>query len=507
MLIVCSFGAGVMVSYIPFNKQRDYHLGTDFLKGAVIALAALFLVGTPMSLVAAGCGLLSATRWFPYPRGHKRKIYGMAAGLLLFMAPDLFLLLLLWCLILGLLQRSFTEQLPASFFLILPLLMFFAKKSDVYILFSTILFVITLLDNFEQLGAGIRLTFEPLVRKIKQRFAAGMPGGSESFGGSSGDFGEGGSIGSGSFSESGGGRFSETSARTGTSGINVNSGAGCDVLSRESNNNMKAAGRQDTRFDTRNPVARPPLWACQVRRMVYVFAILLLVFAFFLNRYVYRGFGLQVESFRKGPPEANVVAITFDDGPDPRFTPAILQILAEEEVKATFFMVGKHVEKHPHLARQVADAGHEIGNHTYSHANLFQTPPGHAAQEIERGEEAIFKATGQRPSLFRPPRGLYEPKLLEETKEKGYTVVLWSLSSKDWLEMRPVDITQTILQNVGPGDILLFHDSGNLIRAEGGERLPTVRSLRAVISGLKEKGYDFVTVTELLILSGLSGDL
>lgn len=459
MLIFCSFLAGVAVSYVPFYRQLNYRLETDFLKGAIMALAALFLVGTPMALAAAGCGLLSATRWFPYPRGHERKIYGMAAGLLLFMAPDLFLLLLLWCLALGLLQRSFTEQLPASYFLILPLLMFFTDKSDVYVLFSTMLLVIILLDNFEQLEAGMRLMFKPfkpLGKKIKQKV------------------------------------------------FMSNGGAEHSPLEGGLNGNFGAAGRQETRPGTS---ALPPIWSQRLRRLAYVLAIFMLVFAFFLNRYVYRGFGMQVELFRKGPPEAHVVAITFDDGPDPRFTPAILEILAKEKVKATFFMVGKHVEKYPHLARQVVAAGHEIGNHTYSHANLLQAPLGRITAEIERGEEAIFNATGLRPSLFRPPRGLYEAKLIEETKARGYTVILWSLSSNDWLEMRPVDISRTILQNVAPGDIILFHDSGNLIRAEGGERLPTVRSLKTVLAGLKEQGYDFVTVTELLILSGLSGDL
>lgn len=168
MLILCSFLAGVVISYVPFYRQSKYRLEADFIKGAIVALVALFWVGTPMALVTAGCGLLTATRWFPYPRGHERKIYGMAAGLLLFMAPDLFLLLLLWCLFLGFLQHSFAEDLLSSYFLILPLLMFFTDKSDVYILFSMMLFIIVLLDNFEQLETGMYLLFKPLGKKINQ---------------------------------------------------------------------------------------------------------------------------------------------------------------------------------------------------------------------------------------------------------------------------------------------------------------------------------------------------
>ncbi|HHU77163.1 MAG TPA: polysaccharide deacetylase family protein [Firmicutes bacterium] len=455
MLIICSFLAGIAISYVPLYRQSKYRLEVDFVKGAAVALVTLFLVGTPMALLAAGCGLLTATRWFPYPRGHDRKIYGMATGLLLFMAPDLFLVLLLWCLLLGFLQCSFHEELLSSYFLILPLLMFFTDKSDVYILFSLVLFVIVLLDNFERLEMGMSHLFGPVGKKINHGATMGL------------------------------------------------GGAGYTLSQGEIGSELPSGRQQE--LNTRL-ASKLPAWFRSLRRPAYVLAVFLLFFAFFLNRYVYRGFGMQIELFRKGPPEAHVVALTFDDGPDPRFTPDILDILAEEDVKATFFMVGKHVEKYPHIAQQVLEAGHEIGNHTYSHANLLQAPLGRITTEIERGEKAIFNATGLRPSLFRPPRGLYEAKLMEETKERGYTITLWSLSSNDWLEMRPVDISRTILQNVTPGDIILFHDSGNLIRAEGGERLPTVRSLKTVISGLKEQGYDFVTVTELLILSGLSGD-
>ena len=89
----------------------------------------------------------------------------------------------------------------------------------------------------------------------------------------------------------------------------------------------------------------------------------------------------------------------------------------------------------------------------------------------------------------------------------GYTIALWSLSSNDWLELRPLDITRRILRNVSNGDIILFHDSGDLIRSEGGDRLSTVFSLKPIIEGLKEQDYIFVTITEMMILSGLSGDI
>ena len=502
LLIICSFLAGVAISYVPFYRQFKFHLIADFFKGAVVALGALFLVGTPMSLVTAGCGLLCATRWFPYPRERERKIYGLAAGLLLFMAPELFLLMLLWCLALGLLRHSFTEQLLPSFYLLLPLLLFFTGKSDVYILFSIVLFSVVLLDNFEQLEAGLSQIFKT---------PAGKAGISTTPGGRTGiDTGIGTSFGEIRVAGATPGDKAGMEDFTGKMQLknSLQEGKGSGEEAGEGAGNCEEAGPKAVHPafppGTNNP---SPLLFQQLRRLAYVLAVFLLVFAFFLNRYVYRGFGMQVELFRKGPPDAHVVALTFDDGPDPRFTPAILKTLAEEDVQATFFMVGKHVEKYPQLAQQVAAAGHEIGNHTYNHVNLLQAPPERMIAEIEQGEEAIFNATHQRPSLFRPPRGLYEARLMEITKERGYTIILWSLSSKDWLEMRPLDISQTIMQNVSPGEIILFHDSGNLIRAEGGDRLPTVRSLKTIIRDLKKEGYDFVTVTELLILSGLSGEL
>jgi peptidoglycan/xylan/chitin deacetylase (PgdA/CDA1 family) len=530
LLIVCSFLAGVAISYVPFYRQLKFRLLADFFKGAVVALAALFLVGTPMALVTAGCGLLCATRWFPYPREHERKIYGLAAGLLLFMAPALFLLLLLWCLALGLLRHSFTEQLLASFYLMLPLLLFFTGKSDVYILFSIVLFSIVLLDNFEQLETGLQ---QILNTGLEKPGVTATPGGK-----TSPETGTGANTTYGAIrtvkATPGGEIAGSSRKRTGCAGEHTSLDpapcnktgamflAGINFLASKIRAKyclVKKSRNRAGRCQTSCPGTAPancsgnssgntPLFFRQrLRRLAYVLAAFLLVFTFFLNRYVYRGFGMQVELFRKGAADARVVALTFDDGPDPRFTPDILKTLAAEDVKATFFMVGKHAEKYPQLARQIAAAGHEIGNHTYNHVNLLQIPTERMVMEIERGEEAVFNATRQRPSLFRPPRGLYDANLLKETKDRGYTVILWSLSSRDWLEMRPQDISQTILQKVSPGEIILFHDSGNLIRAEGGDRLPTVRSLQTIIRGLKKEGYDFVTITELLILSGLSGDL
>jgi len=255
-----------------------------------------------------------------------------------------------------------------------------------------------------------------------------------------------------------------------------------------------------------DPSPRPPFRGRRLLiRIMYLFLALLLVTGMFLNRYVYRGFGLQVDIFRQGTPHLPVVAITFDDGPDPSYTPQILDILKQYNVKATFFMVGRQVERHPEIARRIVAEGHEIGNHTYSHYNLFRAPPERIREEILEGERAIRAITGVKTALFRPPRGLYDENVMQVLRQKGYNLVLWSVSSEDWAEISTRDIVANIMRRAGPGDILLFHDSGNLIRFERGNRLNTVQALPLIIEGLQRQGYTFVTVTQMMIISGLTG--
>lgn len=246
-------------------------------------------------------------------------------------------------------------------------------------------------------------------------------------------------------------------------------------------------------------------WHRPIRRAGVVTLLALSLLFFYLNRYVYHGFGMQLDTFRHGPIGYPVVALTFDDGPDPRYTPAILDILKEKGVTATFFVVGRHVERYPDLARRIVAEGHEIANHTYSHRNLFKAGQEIIEREIARAEKAILEVTGQRPRYFRPPRGLYDSNVMRIMQERGYTMVLFSLSSFDWLEVSHRDIAGRIVSRIRGGDVILFHDSGDLIGPDGGDRLNTVKALPEVIDGLKARGYRFVTIRDLMILSGLAG--
>jgi peptidoglycan-N-acetylglucosamine deacetylase len=207
---------------------------------------------------------------------------------------------------------------------------------------------------------------------------------------------------------------------------------------------------------------------------------------------------------RRGNPELPYVAITFDDGPDPVYTPAILDILAEHQVRATFFLVGRHVELYPEIARRIVDEGHDIGNHTYTHRSLVPLPPERVYEEIVLTEQIIEDVTGRRPYLFRPPRGIYSQAVREIAVQRQYTLCLWSVSSQDWQEISTREVTSRILNHVCGGDILLFHDSGNLLSAQGGYRHQTVRALPAILDGLTEKGLTPVSMHELIAIKGLT---
>jgi len=193
-----------------------------------------------------------------------------------------------------------------------------------------------------------------------------------------------------------------------------------------------------------------------------------------------------------------VVALTFDDGPSPVWTPKILDELRKANIKATFFMVGEHVAKYPEIARRVAEEGHEIGNHTYDHHVLLYYALEELEKEIKDTERIIQKATGKTTRYFRPPKAWLTAREKKKIEELGYKVILWSLNSKDWVTFDDKYIVKYIVRNIKPGDIILFHDSGGVFSTEGGDRDETVRTIPLLVDALTKKGYRFATLTELL---------
>lgn len=193
-----------------------------------------------------------------------------------------------------------------------------------------------------------------------------------------------------------------------------------------------------------------------------------------------------------------LVALTFDDGPSREWTAPILDELKKLHVKATFFMIGQHVEQYPDLARRVAREGHEIGNHSYDHHGIFFFTKDELDKEVGYAEEVIRSVTGITTHLFRPPKAWITDDEKKWLNEEGYSVVLWTLNSKDWVTFDDKYILKYLLRRVEPGDILLFHDSGGVFGIERGDRHETVKTIPRLVEELRKKGYRFVTVSELL---------
>ncbi|MEH2025059.1 polysaccharide deacetylase family protein [Nostoc sp.] len=187
-----------------------------------------------------------------------------------------------------------------------------------------------------------------------------------------------------------------------------------------------------------------------------------------------------------------VIALTFDDGPSPKNTEQILEILKKNNIKATFFMVGEMVKYFPKVAKQVAADGHVIGNHTWHHW-YFQMDGATAASEIDRTAEIIYKTTGEKTTLFRPPGGFLNNGLAQYAKNEKYAVMMWSEQSGDAERRSPQvpGLVKNVLKYAKPGAIVLMHDGG-------GNRSKSVKALPEMIAGLKAQGYTFVTIPQLL---------
>jgi peptidoglycan/xylan/chitin deacetylase (PgdA/CDA1 family) len=194
-----------------------------------------------------------------------------------------------------------------------------------------------------------------------------------------------------------------------------------------------------------------------------------------------------------------LVALTFDDGPS-KYTPQILDTLAKYNVKATFFMIGSNVDRCPAIARRVAAEGHAIGNHTYSHP--FWAPmemPVLLRRELDKAENSIVRATDQRPCYFRPPHGWRSPWMMQLARKEKYTVVTWTVSPDDWQHISRKIIEHRVLSKCGAGSIILMHDGIEL--KQDPQRQETVAALPVIIAELKSRGYQFVTIPELIASS------
>lgn len=189
--------------------------------------------------------------------------------------------------------------------------------------------------------------------------------------------------------------------------------------------------------------------------------------------------------------QEKVVALTFDDGPDPNYTEQILDVLKEKNVKATFFVLGENVKLYPELLMQINKAGHEIGNHGYSH--IYSTSL--TVRELVKTDEVIYDSLHQHTHYYRPPGGFVSKAVLQDVKAKGHVLTLWSIDSRDWRNPGVTRIVQNVVDSSFPGAIILLHDGGE-------KRQQTAEALKIIIDRLRNDGYRFVTLSELQRFEG-----
>ncbi|UNC92426.1 polysaccharide deacetylase family protein [Candidatus Contubernalis alkaliaceticus] len=196
----------------------------------------------------------------------------------------------------------------------------------------------------------------------------------------------------------------------------------------------------------------------------------------------------------RGASHTNRIALTFDDGPDEKYTAQVLDVLEDFQVPATFFLIGNRAERYPEVVERIIEEGHVVGNHSWSHPDLRKISTERLITEILRTEEVLHKITGLRTALIRPPYGLISLPVLEEVKEMNYKVINWSVDSVDWRDRNVEQILKNTLPDVRAESILLFHSAGG----EGQSMAATVEALPELIETLRMLGYSFVTVDELL---------
>ncbi len=196
----------------------------------------------------------------------------------------------------------------------------------------------------------------------------------------------------------------------------------------------------------------------------------------------------------QGKADRKQVALTFDDAPDVTFTPKVLDILKQHKVKATFFVVGYRAVEHPEVVRRIVREGHVIGNHSYGHSLLKKLPSSKFVQEIQKSEQVLSPLAGYTPRLIRPPYGAVSDEELAWLKENGYLTVNWNVDPEDWRGHSKDVVLKRTLDTAGPGAIILMHSA----TGKGGSLQGTVDALPGIIEGLRSKGYDLVTLPELL---------
>jgi peptidoglycan/xylan/chitin deacetylase (PgdA/CDA1 family) len=201
-------------------------------------------------------------------------------------------------------------------------------------------------------------------------------------------------------------------------------------------------------------------------------------------------------TFTRLPRPSKKLALTYDDGPNDPYTQRLMEVLAKHDVHATFFLIGRHVQQRPAIARELVKAGHIVGNHTYTHPQLIFDSETQVRAQLTACRDILQDAVGEHSNLFRPPFGGRRPAVMRIVRELGLKPIMWSVTCYDWNPTTADRIERNVLRQLRGGDIILLHDGGHV--GMGVDRSHTVAATDRLITRYKAEGYEFVTVPEMM---------
>jgi peptidoglycan-N-acetylglucosamine deacetylase len=202
------------------------------------------------------------------------------------------------------------------------------------------------------------------------------------------------------------------------------------------------------------------------------------------------------QTFTGLPSGSRQIALTYDDGPNDPHTLRLLEVLAKHNVHATFFLIGRYVQQRPEIVRAIAQAGHVVGNHAYTHPLLIFKSETEIRQQLSQCRSALQDAVGQHSLLFRPPFGGRRPAVLRIARELGLEPVMWNVTGYDWNAPPAAAIERKVAKQIRGGDVILLHDGGH--KQMGADRSQTVIATDQLIARHKAEGYEFVTISQMM---------
>jgi peptidoglycan/xylan/chitin deacetylase (PgdA/CDA1 family) len=202
------------------------------------------------------------------------------------------------------------------------------------------------------------------------------------------------------------------------------------------------------------------------------------------------------ETFTGLAPGSRQIALTYDDGPNDPHTQRLLEVLAKHNVHATFFLIGRYIKQQPQIPREIVQAGHVVGNHTFTHPLLIFKSEAEITQELTQCRDALQEAIGKPSNLFRPPFGGRRPAVLRIARELGLNPVMWNITGYDWNAPPAERIEHKVSKQIRGGDVILLHDGGH--KQMGADRSQTVIATDHLITRYKVEGYEFVTIPQMM---------